>query len=229
MIKSTTTCYMCDKPGIGKEHIPPRCIFPEQKDSPDRVDYRKALFTVPSCDDHNSNKSKDDEYLLYVLTISHQRNSIGGNQYLSKVRRSIERNPSLLQRLSAKAQPATAMSIEGMGSEKSVAFKLEEDRFERIIDRTARAIYYWHYQEKWLNQIDYQAEFLYSKIDHKNEVRSGQCRQQISRDNDIIFINAACYGKNPDVFKYKVVEYDDIKMMRLYFYEECKLFLSFLS
>lgn len=40
----TDLCYMCDKPGASREHVPPRCIFPEQKDTNGK-DYRKGLIT----------------------------------------------------------------------------------------------------------------------------------------------------------------------------------------
>ena len=60
------TCYMCTSAATSVEHVPPRCLFPEQKDLPIGVDLRKQLITVPSCDIHNSRKSKDDEYLFYA-------------------------------------------------------------------------------------------------------------------------------------------------------------------
>ncbi|MDC5072991.1 hypothetical protein NRA08_18095, partial [Acinetobacter baumannii] len=69
----TNTCYMCDAEATTVEHVPPKCIFPESKDlsSADKLlDFRKQLITVPSCDDHNGKKSKDDEYLFCMLAIS---------------------------------------------------------------------------------------------------------------------------------------------------------------
>ena len=61
------TCYMCDEESTSSEHVPPKCLFPEQKDLPEGVDLRKSLITVPSCDLHNSKKSNDDEYYSIVL------------------------------------------------------------------------------------------------------------------------------------------------------------------
>jgi len=37
----TSTCYMCDAPETSVEHVPPRGLFPEQKDLPPGVDLRK--------------------------------------------------------------------------------------------------------------------------------------------------------------------------------------------
>jgi len=57
---------MCDLPGTTDEHIPPRAIFPEAKDAEGR-NYRIDLITVPSCPDHNTAKSDDDEFLMVSL------------------------------------------------------------------------------------------------------------------------------------------------------------------
>lgn len=37
------TCYYCGKPATSTEHVPPKALFPEQKDSPEGVDYRKTF------------------------------------------------------------------------------------------------------------------------------------------------------------------------------------------
>lgn len=211
MKESTITCYMCGKATTGGEHVPPKCIFPEQKDLPKGVDYRKRLYTVPSCYEHNSKKSKDDEYLCYVLTMMNQSNLVGRNQYTSKTRRAINRNHDLLRRFAAQG---------GIVGE-SLAFHLEENRFDRITDRLARAIYYLHYKEKWLNRILYHPEFLRSTTDPENEDRT------ISIEADSIFSDAAFYGDNPEVFKYQAVEGVNLKEVRLHFYEGCKFYLQF--
>ena len=52
---------MCEREGNTIQHSPPRCIFPEQKDSPPGVDYRKNLITVPACEEPNTARSKDDD------------------------------------------------------------------------------------------------------------------------------------------------------------------------
>ena len=75
-----TTCYMCDQQANTVEHAPPKCIFPEKKDVPPGKDYRKKLVTVPSCELHNTETSRDDEYLLYMLSASITSSDVGLNQ-----------------------------------------------------------------------------------------------------------------------------------------------------
>jgi hypothetical protein len=56
-------CYYCNEIATTKEHTPPKCFFPKKKDLPSgSPDYRKNLITVPSCEKHNTGRSKDDEY-----------------------------------------------------------------------------------------------------------------------------------------------------------------------
>jgi len=61
------TCYMCNEPETSREHVPAACFFPETKDLPPGIDLRRNLFTVPSCDTHNSHKSNDDQYLWQIV------------------------------------------------------------------------------------------------------------------------------------------------------------------
>lgn len=55
-------CYYCGGEVTGKEHVPPRSFFPKGK--------RQNLITVDSCDLHNQEKSKEDEYIRAVLLSS---------------------------------------------------------------------------------------------------------------------------------------------------------------
>lgn len=64
--KGRAQCYMCVSPATSREHVPPLCLFPESKDVGGK-DYRRNLITVPSCDEHNSKKESDDEFLMVSL------------------------------------------------------------------------------------------------------------------------------------------------------------------
>lgn len=52
-------CYACDGLATGKEHCPPKCLFPEG--------HRKNLITVPACDSHNNAKSDNDEFFRLIV------------------------------------------------------------------------------------------------------------------------------------------------------------------
>lgn len=60
-----TTCYCCDEPAIGQgDHVPPRALFPTGSFS------NAKPIIVPSCAEHNQQKSQSDEYLKFILNAS---------------------------------------------------------------------------------------------------------------------------------------------------------------
>jgi recombination DNA repair RAD52 pathway protein len=225
MNKSSTTCYMCEELATSYEHVPPKCIFPEKKDLSNGVDLRKKLITVPSCEIHNSKKSNDDEYFLYVLSASLQINKIGRDHYKSKIRRAINRNPSLLKKFADNSVSINTIDPSSGEMINTFAHKLDEDRINLIIDRLARAIFYHHYNKKWLFNIKYQAEFLFSSPDQTDE--SSMQIKAISKLADGWFSKAIYYGENAEVFRYQAMETKGSQRIRLHFYEGCKLLLLF--
>jgi len=218
---------MCDSLATSSEHVPPKCLFPERKDLPPQSDLRKNLFNVPSCNAHNSQKSQDDEYFLYVLSTSFQINEVGRNLYRTKVRRAIKRNASVLGEIASTATPVSFREPNTEDTVNSVAHELDANRFNTIIDKLARAIYFYHFKEKWTYGIRYQAEFLFAALNQSDEANVRI--NEISRQADEWFSDVAYIGENPEVFKYQSLEADNSRILRLHFYKGCKLLLIFNS
>src|SRR6266850_2946355 len=107
-----TLCYCCEQLGTTDEHVPPKCLFPERKDLPAGIDLRRNLITVPSCPTHNLEKSGDDEYLMYVLTMNLPAEKIAEYHFSTKVLRGINRRPLLINRILAKTSPVTIHDTE---------------------------------------------------------------------------------------------------------------------
>lgn len=219
------SCYMCESPATSSEHVPPKCIFPERKDLPPGVDYRKELFKVPSCDAHNLQKSRDDEYLLYILGGSLLVNDVGRNQYRTKIRRAIKRNASVLARIASTTTPCQFPDRDSGAPITSIAYEVDESRFDCAIDRLSRALYFHHFREKWLWVVKYQAEFLLPSSD-ASDPAVARCKA-ISASADAWFERAPYHGENPAVFRYQALDDPVSRKMRLYFYEGCKLLLLF--
>lgn len=78
-------CYFCGNEATGVEHIPPKSFFPKGK--------RQNLITVDSCDIHNQDKSKDDEYIRTILLSSIK---LDGQEHIEELRntsvRALERS-----------------------------------------------------------------------------------------------------------------------------------------
>jgi hypothetical protein len=58
-------CYFCGKIASSKEHIPPKQVFKGLKIN---------RITVPSCDEHNTSKSGEDEAIVKSMLLTIERN-----------------------------------------------------------------------------------------------------------------------------------------------------------
>lgn len=122
------TCYACNAPATGGEHVPPQCLFP--KDS----QYRKNLIKVPSCDEHNSKKSECDEYLKFVLTSVGGMNELAGSIFEGSVLRSFDHAPRLIDRFTPELRVIKIGEVETGG------FMLDVSRFELSIESIVRGL-----------------------------------------------------------------------------------------
>jgi hypothetical protein len=73
-------CYFCGKPAVSKGHVPPIAMFKP---------FTCSRITVPSCDDHNSQKSGNDQDIVhsFLLTLKQDVRYYAGN---SDIHRAIE-------------------------------------------------------------------------------------------------------------------------------------------
>lgn len=179
------TCYMCDAPSVpGKgEHVPPRCLFP------DNPAYRKQLVRVPSCDAHNLNKSKTDEYVKFVLAAAPGTNELASQLIAGSVMRSFDYRPHLIDRFMRDLQPVFVGKVETGG------FKLDRSRFEQGIACIVRGIFFHETGKKLLCDLRVGwAPMLihdFSKAPFLEPIRN--CERTIP---------ASYVGANPKVFQY---------------------------
>lgn len=222
-------CYMCNKPAEGVEHVPPRCLFPEKKDLPEGIDLRNQLITVPACDEHNTSKSQDDEYLLYLLVINLPANEIAKNQFLTKIMRSMERNPGLIKKIMANPHPVIAVDKETGEAHHTVAVKIDDARLDSALDHIARALYFYHYKAQWLGNVRTQPDFLLASLDPEEGQEQNKLGENMVAAADQLFADKEFHGANPDVFKYQVLEgSENVHMiMRLHFYNGCRVSVFF--
>jgi len=202
------TCYMCDAPATGKEHVPPRCLFPESKDIRG-IDYRKNLLQVPSCDIHNSRKSKDDEYLLAVLTAYYKNNAVAGKHNATKVLRSLRHSPKLAAQL-----------VKGGGSYGDLAvLRTDLDRIFNACEHIAKGLYFYHYKSKWIQRIEFLSTAIFSSEDAKKSLRQNQKFQEIVF-RGLEETQSRFQGSNPEIFQYRLsTDQTSYFVIQLFFYQ----------
>jgi hypothetical protein len=201
---------MCEQVAVSDEHVPPKCIFPKTKDLPDGISYRQDLLKVPSCDVHNSEKSKEDQYFLNVIVGSDLINEVGREHYRNQIRRQNKRNPSILKRFAGQ-------SIE---IDSRLAFRVEIDRLDGFVEHLARGLYFAHFGKTWHGELRWFPEFLSRVTDADSEARLA-----LIEANDQEFKDVPLFGAHLKVFAYQVLGTDAQCKMRLHFYECCKVLL----
>lgn len=201
--------------------MPPKCIFPETKDSGVKEDLRKGLLTVPSCDVHNLSKSTDDEYLLAILSMNCDNNEIGRTHATTKLVRALLRSEGL--RLAALGNPVKRHiydPVRGLILE-TAALTVDPERLKRCFDHIGRGLYWQHFNERrFSGRISAHIEFL---VDPGNDLfgEFNHPQRRLRALASQAFSGIQKIGANPSVFYYQVY-HSMIKLypvMRLVFYE----------
>lgn len=194
---------MCDSEATSREHVPPKCIFPEKKDLPKNFDFRKNLISVPSCDEHNSHKSKDDEYFMFILSCAFQGNEHKERHFGTKVMRAFQRKPYVYSSFMEGFTPVEVVSPEGENLE-SATFQVDRVRFDRIVKNLSCGIYFHHFQEKWRGGFRLLTNaFLVTGV--ADSAQANETIQLANQRASASFSNLIAAGNNNEIFHYKVV------------------------
>lgn len=203
---------MCLERATSKEHVPPRCLFPESKDVTTAKDYRKNLLTVPSCDQHNSLKSKDDQFLLLILLLHFKNNEVGKSHLAGKLFRTLERRSKLIGVLSDEQK------IIVNGSESS-SFRIDRERFNIALERIARALHFAEYCERWSERIIINTPSLFD-VQSRNFFEVNLRQQELNLVLDQYMSPTSVKGENPEVFRYQIDKDPETKqlLIKMVFY-----------
>ncbi|MBN4062020.1 hypothetical protein JYU20_02360 [Bacteroidales bacterium AH-315-I05] len=221
-IRNKRECYYCGEPAKTDEHVPPRCIFPEQKDT-DGKDYRKQLIKVPSCERHNLEKSKDDEFLMACLTPIVGNNTIGFNQTHTKLKRALARREKLLS--AAIKEPMDLIIKSEHGIEFPVLIgKADIPRFCSAIEAIARGIYYEEFKKRFKGKCSVMPQFIKFESDDLKKIQLLSKKMFDQEKHKWIK-----KGENPDVFFYIFGETDHYGFipLNLTFFEGAEVLVSF--
>ncbi len=204
--RKTVTCYMCSEKATSREHVPPISFFPEKRELKNDVNYRVNLLTVPSCDLHNSAKSDDDQYLLFVVVGEFRANEIAQKIFSKKVIKAIKRRPVLLSFFKG------AFGVR-VGGRQTIGYHVDRERFDRTISRMAMALYFHTYKEKWLGQF-----FVYSPdIFSTNSLEVNKTISDLEKSTSEMLMSQEFQGDNPEIFRYKVYRKDNGFVARMLF------------
>jgi hypothetical protein len=218
-------CYMCDNIATSDEHVPPKCLFPEKKDTKG-IDFRKNLMTVPSCDIHNSSKSKDDEFLMISLSGVITNNAIGQFHYLTKSTRAIRRkSQDFIDKQVLRNHRTIDIKISDREYKTILIGNPNVERLESCLNHIARGLYYHEFQNTFFGEIRVFFGFLeYSE--QKFQTLKKFIKRRFEIEEVLKLIEK---GDNPEVFTYEFQKPDDFGLMaaKLTFYGKTEVYISY--
>ena len=216
-------CYFCGKPATSAEHVPPRCMFPERKDIPD-ADFRKNLITVPSCDVHNMQKSRDDEFLMACLAPIVGNNVTGFLHTQTKLARATSRNPHLTADV---IHDPIRLKLEPPGGPAFPVLLGRPDmpRLCKALEAVARGLYYHARGKRFKGSIRVLPTFL--------KYRPGGSTHLLQTLADVQFAqerkNWQQFGENREIFSFEIGPPDQYGLtpMAMTFYSKAEVLAAF--
>ena len=192
------TCYMCSAPAVSREHVPPRCLFPESKDI-GGLNLRRDLITVPSCAAHNSGKSCDDEFLMMSLAGIVGNNSIGYRHWTGKVDRALRRSSyRVLNSVVLKPKRIERLVVEGNYFMDVIWGTPDFARLYKCFEHVLRGLYFHDFGQRFEGQVRVIPGFV------KHEPGKTQTWQKLIEARYLYEADSMRRsGSNPEVFYYQ--------------------------
>lgn len=216
-------CYKCDKEATGQEHIPPKCIFPERKDLDG--DYRKNLITVPSCDEHNLQKSKDDEFLMAFVSGYIMNNAIGYLHTKTKLKRTLDKiHDGFIEKVIKGAKAVNSKTKDGFEFP-LLSGQPNIERLSKCIEQIACGLFFHEYQNPFRGQV----RIIYGFLEYQDE-NVNKMKSYLKDVFDGSTIEFPRKGANQKVFYYQLIPPNNLGLIsiRITFFEGTHFFIALL-
>lgn len=184
-------CVYCgDNPGKTNDHVPPKSFFPQPRPS--------NLITVPSCHKCNSGAGKDEDYFLATFMFSEAGITDAGKiLWKQRLDRMFRKNLGLRRRIAKGLSYRPVVTATGIYLGRRMGLQFDERRFERVIQKTVRGLYYFEYGEALSTETEIMALFLSTKARFETAVA---------------YANQLGWGKRqwPGIFEYRCGRVPDV-------------------
>lgn len=200
------TCYSCEKIVTSREHVPPQCIFEEP--------FPSNLITVPSCDQHNSKKSKDDEYFRWFIATASSENKKARNLIRTKVIRGFRRRPALLHEIWKGAIKHVSVSSHGgvyLGDKPG--FKFNRLRIQKIMNQICKGLFYHHFTRKLPDKYRFHDFIIYPKINSETKKLICSCKLYNIGDGTIFSYRQMVCSEDPNFIIWALMFFSSFLIM----------------
>ena len=204
-------CYWCGAPANSREHIPPRCFFPNKITQEGMIKKQEYshLLTVPSCEEHNNRKSKGDEYLLAHIAPFAPDNLCAQALFQGNILRAVRRNKDLLK----------PTRFDGT----AIYFDCNDNMIGFEIEGIARALYFIDNKSLFIGKC-----YIYNEkysINSKLYLRNSEVAKIIMHESALW--NTDIKGHYPAIFMYQFspTDHQGCTSLILTFYESIRIYV----
>jgi hypothetical protein len=224
-MKAIETCYKCGAPATSREHVPPLCFFPEKKDIKFDV-FRKNLITVPSCDEHNSMKSKDDEFLFVCISGIVGNNALGYFQTKTKAKRTFDRRGKDFINAIIRNGKEKIIHTEDGKQHAVIEGRPHTERMVKAFQHIAYALFYTEYKKIFDGECVIFPAFLRYEDENLEKIKAVAVKSFELQSEKFQW---PVKGDNPHVFKYQFGQADHNRIipLKMTFYESTIVFAAF--
>jgi hypothetical protein len=147
-------CVYCnERDNETDDHVPPKSFYPKPRPS--------NLITVPSCLLCNQGLGKDEEFFLATFMFSHAGVSDAGKKlWAQKLRRTYEKNTGLKRKIAENLSYSDLTTPAGIFLGRGMTINIDEKRFENVVNKILKGLYYFEYKETLSNDTIIRTLFL---------------------------------------------------------------------
>jgi len=130
-------CVICGKEkACSRDHLPPKCIFPQPLPS--------DLITVPACAACNMQRSGLDEKFKVFLGLTVGYHLDGDKSYRSPILRTLRHNNKLRSEILSSMRDVIFQDPIQNVNQPAIAVPLDKEAFDIVVERTVRGLYFHH-------------------------------------------------------------------------------------
>lgn len=165
-------CTYCgENPGVTDDHVPPKSFFPQPRPS--------NLITVPSCNKCNGGAGKDEDYFLATFMFSDAGiTNAGATLWRQRLHKMFKKNLGLRQKIASGLSYKHVTTATGIHLGRRMALQFDERRFDRVIQKIVRGLYYFEYGSALSAETEVITLFVSTKARFETAM---ECASQIAR------------------------------------------------
>ena len=181
-------CYFCDNQATTQEHIPPRSFFAAVKYSPRR------LIKVPSCELHNNEKNRDDEFFRNILSLHIEGEEYSRHLFDQKTIRSFRDAPKKYLEIMGSVKRIKIGDVE------TGVVSVDEARILDYFNKMAFGVYYHHNSRKCTSS------FVIEPLSFRPYTKEWNTFRTMDRQKSMQYTK---YGDYQEVFYYQAISEND--------------------